>query len=92
MTEADRDRLVTLRKLKKKLITQPQAADELKLSVRQVKRLLRGFKQVGDRIVIHGLRGKRSNRRIEEKVEKEAVKSCRVPCTKASDRLWQQNI
>ncbi len=79
MTQADRDRLVTLRKLKKKLITQQQAADELKLSVRQVKRLLRGFKQVGDKIVIHGLRGKRSNRRIEEKVEKEAVKILSAP-------------
>ena len=79
MTQTDRDRLVTLRKLKKKLITQQQAADELKLSVRQVKRVLRGFKQVGDKIVIHGLRGKRSNRRIEEKVEKEAVKILSAP-------------
>ena len=29
MTQADRDRLVTLRKAKKKLITQRQAAEEL---------------------------------------------------------------
>ena len=45
MTQADRDRLVTLRKAKKKLITQHQAAEELKLSVRQVKRLLRALKK-----------------------------------------------
>ncbi len=38
MTQADRDRLVTLRKAKKRLITQQQAAEELRLSVRQVKR------------------------------------------------------
>jgi len=74
MTQADRDRLVTLRKAKKKLITQRQAAEELDLSVRQVKRLLYGLKKHGDKSVVHGLRGKPSNRRIEESQEKEAVK------------------
>jgi len=74
MTQADRDRLVTLRKAKKKLITQRQAAEELDLSVRQVKRLLYGLKKHGDKSVVHGLRGKPSNRRIDEAVEKEAVK------------------
>jgi len=38
MTQADRDRLVTLKKAKKKLITQREAAEELGLSVRHVKR------------------------------------------------------
>ena len=74
MTQADRDRLVTLRKAKKKVVTQRQAAEELKLSVRQVKRLLYALKKRGDKAVIHGLRGKRSNQRIEESVEQEAVK------------------
>jgi transposase-like protein len=74
MTQADRDRLVTLRKAKKKLITQRQAAEELELSVRQVKRLVYALKKRGDKIVIHGLRGKPSKRRIEEAVEKAALK------------------
>jgi hypothetical protein len=74
MTQADRDRLVTLRKAKKRLITQRQAAEELELSVRQVKRLLYAMKKGGDKAVIHGLRGKPSNQRIEEAVEREAVK------------------
>ncbi len=52
MTQADRDRLVTLRKAKKRLITQRQAAEELGLSVRQVKRLLYALKKRGDRAVI----------------------------------------
>src|ERR1700722_16504610 len=55
MTQADRDRLVTLRKAKKRLITQRQAAEELKLSVRQVKRLVYALKKRGDKAVIHGL-------------------------------------
>ena len=73
MTEADRDRLVALRKAKKRLITQRQAAEELGLSVRQVKRLLDALKKHGDKAVIHGLRGKPSNRRIEKTIEQEAV-------------------
>jgi hypothetical protein len=74
MTQRDRDRLGTLRKAKKKLITQRQAAEELELSVRQVKRLLYGLKKRGDKAVVHGLRGRPSNRRMEESVEKTAVK------------------
>ena len=45
MTQADRDRLVTLKKAKKKLITQREAAEELGLSIRQVKRLLQALKK-----------------------------------------------
>jgi len=73
MTQADRDRLVTLRKAKKRLITQQQAAEELRLSVRQVKRLVFALKKRGDKAVIHGLRGKPSNQRIARSVEDEAI-------------------
>jgi hypothetical protein len=74
MTQADRDRLVALRKTEKKRITQQAAAEELDLSVRQVQRLLGRLRADGDRAVLHGLRGRPSNRRIEEKVEQRAVK------------------
>jgi transposase len=73
MTQADRDRLVTLRKTKRRLITQKQAAEELGLSVRQVKRLIYALKKRGDKAVIHGLRGKPSNQRIAKTVEEEAM-------------------
>jgi transposase len=75
MTQVERDRLVTLKKAKKKLITQREAAEELGLSARHVKRLLSALKKRGDKAVIHGLRGKPSNRRIAEATEKEAVKT-----------------
>jgi len=64
MTQRDRDRLVVLKKVVKKLIKQSQAAKELSLSARQVRRLLRGLKEEGDKVVIHGLRGQLSNRKI----------------------------
>ena len=57
MTQAERDRLVALKKAKKKLITQKQAAEELGITERHVRRLLRELKRRGDKIVAHGLRG-----------------------------------
>jgi transposase-like protein len=74
MTQADRDRLVTLKKTKKRLIRQRDAAEELGLSVRQVKRLLYALKKRGDKAVVHGLRGKPSNRKMQEGTEQEAVR------------------
>ena len=66
MTQRDRDRLVVLRKAIKKLIQHSQAAKELNLSARQVRRLLRGLKEEGDQAVVHGLRGRPSNRKISQ--------------------------
>src|SRR5574340_522569 len=79
MTQADRDRLVALKKTKKKLLTQREAAEELGLSVRHVKRLIYALKKRGDKAVMHGLRGRPSNRRIEEGIEQEAVKILSAP-------------
>jgi len=79
MTQADRDRLVTLKKARRKVITQFEAAEELDLSIRQVQRLLVALKDRGDKAVVHRLRGQPSNRRIEEAIEREAVKILSVP-------------
>ena len=73
MTQAERDRLVALKKAKKKLITQNQAAEELGVTERQVRRLLRGLKRRGDKVVVHALRGLPSNRKISADTEQEAI-------------------
>src|SRR5215472_15933317 len=73
MTQAERDRLVALKKAKKKLITQKQAADELGITERHVRRLLRELKRRGDKVVAHGLRGIPSNRKLSADTEREAV-------------------
>src|SRR2546422_3682529 len=79
MTQVDRDRLVALKKTKKKLITQGEAAKELGLSIRQVQRLLEAVKERGDKAVVHRLRGKPSNRKIEEAIEEKAVQVLSMP-------------
>jgi hypothetical protein len=66
MTQRERDRLVVLKKAQKRLITQRQAAVELQLTERQVRRLLRKLKEAGDKAVMHGLRGRLSHRKIGE--------------------------
>src|ERR1700732_1302983 len=73
MTQAERDRLVALKKAKKKLITQKQAAEELGITERHVRRLLGELKRRGDKVVAHGLRGLPSNRRLSADTEREAV-------------------
>jgi predicted ArsR family transcriptional regulator len=46
MTQAERDRLVALQKAKKKLITQKQAAEEIGVTERQVRRLLHKLHEI----------------------------------------------
>jgi transposase len=76
MTQADRDRLVALKKAKDKKMTQRQAAEELKISERQVRRLLGKLRKVGDKAVLHGLRG-RSNRKIKEQDKQKVLEILR---------------
>jgi hypothetical protein len=79
MTQADRDRLVALKKAKKKLITQKEAAAEIGTTERHVRRLLRALKRRGDKGVIHALRGEPSNRKIDEEVKQKAVEILSQP-------------
>src|ERR1700682_5256327 len=73
MTQGERDRLVALKKAKKKLITQKEAAEEQGITERHVRRLLRQLKKRGDKAVVHALRGLPSNRKIEETERSRAV-------------------
>jgi hypothetical protein len=73
MTQAERDRLVALKKAKKKLITQKQAAEEIGVTERQVRRLLRKLRRRGDQAVIHELHGRASNRKLPAELEQRAI-------------------
>src|SRR5262249_21909341 len=74
MTQQERDRLVVLKKAQKKLIRQRQAAEELAITERHVRRLLVKLREVGDKAVVHGLRGRPSNRKLGERVREKAVR------------------
>jgi transposase len=73
MTQRDRDRLVALKKARKGLITQRQAAEEIGQSERHVRRLLNRLKGKGDAALVHALRGRRSNRKLDERTKQKAL-------------------
>ena len=73
MTQRDRDRLIALKKATKGLITPRQAAEEIGQTERHIRRLLVKLKEGGGQAVIHGRRGKRSNRKLDEKNQAKAV-------------------
>jgi DNA-binding Lrp family transcriptional regulator len=74
MTQQDRDRLVALKKARKGLITQREAAEEIGQSERHIRRLLKKLASKGDAAVVHALRGRRSNRKLDEKTKRAALK------------------
>lgn len=77
MSQRERDRLAVLRGVSSGDRTQAEAARLLKLSVRQVRRLLGKVKVQGDGALVHGLRGKPSNRRREASIRKRVLKAYR---------------
>jgi hypothetical protein len=79
MGQKERDRLKILHEVRNGNLTQVAAARQLKLSVRQVRRLVGKMNLVGDRAVVHGLRGRKSNRRIAEKIEKKCLRELSKP-------------
>jgi transposase len=73
MTQKERDRLVALKKAKKNLITQKQAAAGIGVSERQARRMLGKLRERGDKAVIHAARGRTSTRKIAEEKREKAI-------------------
>jgi len=73
MSQRERDRLHWLKQAEAKQITQAQTAERMTVSERWVRKLLSRRKREGDRVVVHGLRGRRSNRRLAESLRRSAV-------------------
>ena len=64
LSQRERDRLKVLHEVKQKHLTQVEGARRLKVTDRHVRRLLWGLQVRGDAAVIHGLRGRPSNRKL----------------------------
>ena len=79
MSQKERDRLKVLHEVGDGKLKQTEAGAQLKLSTRQVRRLIRKMDKLGDRAVVHGLRGRPSNRRTSEAEVKRCVKALQKP-------------
>jgi hypothetical protein len=64
MTMKEADRYNVIKQVISKKLKQTEAARQLKLSLRQIRRLVKKVKSNGVRGVIHGLRGRKSNNQL----------------------------
>jgi transposase len=65
MSSAERERLVVIGQVWSKVLRQGLAAERLGLCVRQVKRLVRAYRERGDSGLVSRQRGRTSNRRLD---------------------------
>jgi len=73
MSNREITRLEAMQRIKDKRLTQKEAAQMLRLSVRQVKRLYRAYKAQGARGLVSGRRGKPSNHRLDGDMKQKVI-------------------
>ena len=73
MSQKERDYLEWLKRAKDGGISQREAAERMGVSDRWVRTLVRRMQTQGDAVVVHGLRGKPSNRKLPVKMRQQAL-------------------
>jgi hypothetical protein len=79
LSQKERDRLVHLRLVHTGQISVAEGARRAGVERRHFRRLLRRFEAQGDAVVVHGLRGRASNRRLPESMREQALEKARQP-------------
>src|SRR3982751_6926707 len=79
MSQEERDWLDWLKRARDGQVTQKWAAEKMGVSDRWVRRLLTEMRAKGDGVVVHGLRGRSSNRRIGEEIRARAMQIIKSP-------------
>jgi transposase len=79
MSQEERDRLDWLKRARDQKMTQREAAERMGVSDRWVRKLLWRMKREGDGVVVHGLRGRASNRKIAPQVQAQAIEILKQP-------------
>jgi transposase len=78
MSQKERDVLNWLKQARDRKITQKETARRVGVSERRVRQLLRRMKREGDRVVVHKLRGRPSNRRLKAELRQQATELIRA--------------
>lgn len=79
MSQEERDWLDWLKRAKDGKMTQREAAERMEVSERWVRTLLKRMKGQGDAVVVHGLRGRPSNRKLAAQTQRQAVAILKQP-------------
>jgi transposase len=73
LSQRERDRLKVLYEVEQKHLSQVAAAERLKVTDRQVRRMLLRIRECGEGALVHGLRGRRSNRKLAARLEQKIL-------------------
>ena len=89
-------RLHVIQKVLERVIKQVEAAEILSLSGRQIRRIVKRIRREGDRGIVHQSRGRRSNRRIADKIKNKVIRLYRAQYkdfgpTLASEKLSERD-
>ena len=79
MSQEERDELDWLKRATEGSITQWEAAARIGVSDRWVRKLLKRMAKQGDLVVVHGLRGRASNRKLQAKIQRQALAILKQP-------------
>ncbi len=79
MSQQERDWLDWLKRARDGKMTQREAAERMGVSERWARKLLRRMKKQGDTVVVHGLRGRASNRKLPAETQKQALAMLQHP-------------
>jgi transposase len=79
MSQEERDELEWLKRVNAGSITQREAAEKMGVSDRWVRTLLKRMSKQGDAVVVHGLRGRPSNRKISAETQRQALAILKQP-------------
>src|SRR6267143_780679 len=97
LSQRERDRLRVLQDVEQGHLTQVEAAGRIHLCDRQVRRLLLRLREQGDRAMLHGLRGRPSNRKFAVTFEQKVLARIRQRYadfgpTLAAEHLAQEGL
>jgi hypothetical protein len=73
LSQRERDRWKVLHEVKQKHLSPVAAAELLKVTDRQMRRMLLRIRKRGDGALVHGLRGRRSNRKLAARLEQKIL-------------------
>ena len=73
MSQKEIKRLQIIQKVLEKEINQQEAAEVLRISDRQVRRVVKRVREVGAKGIAHQLRGREGNRRIDSKIRSQII-------------------
>ncbi len=79
MSQEERDCLEWLKRAQQGSVSQREAAEKIGVSARWVRKLLKRMAKEGDGVVVHGLRGRTSNRKLPAETQRQALAILKLP-------------